>query len=479
LKNIFIIYIFVELLDNVGTNMKNKPLKNCFCLLILLLLALVSPVGAVVDSSCSIVLEPNAKYVYPGDTFTVTISIDPQSVEVYGLQYEVVFDPNIFEALSQSQGSFLSSDGQHTYMAPKTYPEKGVVLYAESRYGVKTGVSAPGVASTIQFKVNDTISSYGIKEFLPDNILIVDSNLLFTSFDSSTGTVVLMGPVVSDFTANVTEGEAPLTVGFTDASTNAVSWSWDFDGDGSVDSEVQNPEYTYAEPGEYIVSLTVANELGTNDTETEIITVKSQLVDEPPVINSVNLFPASTIPGTTIHVNVDAMDELEVIEVDAGDVSLVKKDGIWQGSITAPNELGDYSLSIIARDAVGNTVETSVPYHVVLVEGGASISVSPRFSRVSAGNDVSLTIKVKNTQNIDDIFNVKINTDGLPESDSANLAFSWTENEVKLRAGEEKVFPLEVNVLAGTPWGFKRFRANMDSESSSIHVFDTGFLIVY
>ena len=173
------------------------------------------------------------------------------------------------------------------------------------------------------------------------------------------------------------------------------------------------------------------------------------------------------------------MDELEVIEVDAGDVSLVKKDGIWQGSITAPNELGDYSLSIIARDAVGNTVETSVPYHVVLVEGGASISVSPRFSRVSAGNDVSLTIKVKNTQNIDDIFNVKINTDGLPESDSANLAFSWTENEVKLRAGEEKVFPLEVNVLAGTPWGFKRFRANMDSESSSIHVFDTGFLIVY
>ncbi len=541
--------------------MKNKPLKNCFCLLILLLLALVSPVGAVVDSSCSIVLEPNAKYVYPGDTFTVTISIDPQSVEVYGLQYEVVFDPNIFEALSQSQGSFLSSDGQHTYMVPKTYPEKGVVLYAESRYGVKTGVSAPGVASTIQFKVNDTISSYGIKEILLDNVLIVDSNLLFTSFDSSTGTVVLMEPVVSDFTANVTEGETPLTVGFTDTSmnavswhwdfdsdglvdsgvqnpehtytesgehtvslivanelgtndtstktitvygvpvsdfttsiteseapltvkftdtsTNAVSWSWDFDGDGSVDSEVQNPEYTYNEPGEYIVSLTVANELGTIDTETEIITVKSQPVDEPPVINSVNLFPASTIPGTTIHVNVDAMDELEVIKVDAGDVSLVKKDGIWQGSITAPNELGDYSLSIIARDAVGNTAETSVPYHVVRVEGGASISVSPRFSRVSAGNDVSLTIKVKNTQNIDDIFNVRINTDGLPESYSANLAgFSWTENEVKLRAGEEKVFPLEVNVPAGAPRGFKLFRTNVDSETTSIYGTSVGYLLV-
>jgi len=542
--------------------MKNEPHKSCFCLLILLLLALVSPVGAVVDPPCGITLEPDVTYVHPGDVFTVTVRIDPHSVEVYGLQCNVSFDPTTFKVMSQSQGSFLSSDGQRTYMVPKTYPEKGVVLYAESRYGVKTGVSAPGVASTIQFKVNDTISSYGIKEFLLDNVLIVDSNLLFTSFDSSTGTVVLMEPVVSDFTANVTEGETPLTVGFTDtsmnavswhwdfngdslvdsgvqnpeytynepgkyaisltvanelgtndtstktitvygvpvsdfttsiteseapltvkftdASTNAVSWSWDFDGDGSVDSEVQNPEYTYAEPGEYIVSLTVANELGTIDTEKEIITVKSQPVDEPPVINSVNLFPANTIPGTTIHVNVDAMDELEVIEVNAGDVSLVKTDGIWQGSITAPNELGDYSLSIIARDAVGNTAETSVPYHVVRVEGGASISVSPRFSRVSAGNDVSLTIKVKNTQNIDDIFNVRINTDRLPESYSANLAdFSWTENEVKLRAGEEKVFPLEVNVPAETAPGYKFFRANLNSETTSIYGISIGYLRVY
>ncbi len=541
--------------------MKIRRFKSCFCLLILLLLAAASPVGAVVEPSCNIILEPDVTNVYPGDTFNVTISLNPEAAEVYGLQYEVVFDPNTFEALSQSQGAFLAQDGQSTFVINKIYPEKGVVFYVETRYGVNTGVSVPGIVSTIEFRVKDPISSYGTKELLLNNTLIVDSNLSIAGFDLSTGEVVLMEPVVSDFGSSITEGEIPLTVEFTDASMNAVSWSWDFDSDGLVDSEDRNPEYTYTEPGKYTVSLTAVNELGTSDISTETITVYglpvsdfdsnvtegevpltveftdastnavswfwdfdgdglvdsedrnpeytytepgnypvslsvrnelgtsaistktitviSSPVDEPPVINSVNLFPANTIPGTTISVSVDAMDELEVIEVNAGDVPLVKTDGFWQGSITAPNKFGDYSLQITASDASGNTAETSVPYHVVLSEGGVGVTISPRVSYVIAGNDVSLAVKVKNTQNIDDIFNVRINTDRLPESYCADLSgFGWTENEVKLRAGEEKTFPLKARLPAEDALGLKVFRVKMESETSSIYGGSIGYLIV-
>ncbi len=299
------------------------------------------------------------------------------------------------------------------------------------------------------------------------------------TIDTSREFITIYGIPVAGFTASVVEGENPLTVKFTDTSMNAVSWSWDFEGDGFVDSNVRNPEYTYTESGKYTVSLTVENEPGTIDTATQTIKVKSSSVPEPPVINSVDLFPASTTPGNTVDVSVDVTGKVGVIEVTAGDVSLAKKDGIWKGSIPAPDDLGDYSLLITARDAVGNIAETSVPYHVVRVEGGADITVSPRASDVVAGNSVSTGIKVKNTQNIDDVFKIRINVDGVPASYLADLSgFSWTETDVQLRAGEERTFPLEVEVPAGTAPGYRLFKANVDSETSAVYGFDTGYLIV-
>jgi len=65
---------------------------------------------------------------------------------------------------------------------------------------------------------------------------------------------------VANFTANVTEGFAPLSVQFTDLSENAISWSWDF-GDGNNSIE-QNPVHTYFTAGIYTVNLTVSNENG-------------------------------------------------------------------------------------------------------------------------------------------------------------------------------------------------------------------------
>lgn len=58
------------------------------------------------------------------------------------------------------------------------------------------------------------------------------------------------------FTADVTEGQAPLEVNFTDQSPNApTAWTWYF-GNGDS-SNVQNPAYTYTEAGLYDVSLIV------------------------------------------------------------------------------------------------------------------------------------------------------------------------------------------------------------------------------
>ena len=117
---------------------------------------------------------------------------------------------------------------------------------------------------------------------------------------SNTGTetkvdyITVWEPIDADFEANPTEGLLPLDVQFTDLSTGGlpelvlesknlnnlkivendnsrdiVSWEWDFNNDGTIDSYEQNPQWTYTEAGLYTVILTVSDGSYT-DTEIKI-----------------------------------------------------------------------------------------------------------------------------------------------------------------------------------------------------------------
>src|SRR5690606_28813423 len=70
----------------------------------------------------------------------------------------------------------------------------------------------------------------------------------------------VVAPPAADFTAAPTEGSAPLSVAFTDASDPGsaaiTAWEWNF-GDRTPTSGEQNPVHVYRTPGIYTVSLTV------------------------------------------------------------------------------------------------------------------------------------------------------------------------------------------------------------------------------
>jgi len=99
-------------------------------------------------------------------------------------------------------------------------------------------------------------------------------------------------PPTADFVGSPTSGDYPLTVNFTDLSTDGpTSWSWDF-GDGVGTSTLQNPSYTYTEAGTYTVSLTATNAYG-SDVETKLGYI---YVSEPG--QSTNAYPLSDISVT-------------------------------------------------------------------------------------------------------------------------------------------------------------------------------------
>ncbi len=79
--------------------------------------------------------------------------------------------------------------------------------------------------------------------------------------------------VQASFSASPQTGIPHLTVYFTDNSIipqdrTIVSWQWDFDSDGIIDSTMQNPSFIYTKAGKYTVSLTVTDSLGGTNTRT-------------------------------------------------------------------------------------------------------------------------------------------------------------------------------------------------------------------
>ena len=69
---------------------------------------------------------------------------------------------------------------------------------------------------------------------------------------------------------SITTGIAPLTVSFTDTSTgDGLSYTWAF-GDGGT-STLPNPTYSYDDPGNYVVTLLVENDNGSNQASQTVI----------------------------------------------------------------------------------------------------------------------------------------------------------------------------------------------------------------
>jgi PKD repeat protein len=81
------------------------------------------------------------------------------------------------------------------------------------------------------------------------------------------------GAPIAAFTGSPTSGSFPLTVNFTDQSSNGpTSWSWNFGDTGT--STAQNPSHVYNTAGSFTVTLTVTNAGGSDqEVKTGYITV--------------------------------------------------------------------------------------------------------------------------------------------------------------------------------------------------------------
>ncbi|MDQ1254781.1 MAG: hypothetical protein QG646_4051, partial [Euryarchaeota archaeon] len=169
----------------------------------------------------------------------------------------------------------------------------------------------------------------------------------------------------ANFTSSVTEGDAPLTVQFTDLSENATYWKWNF-GDVTNSTE-QNPAHTYIKAGQYAVSVTVNNTAGINAaTYTGYINVVNSL--EPPVA----AFSASPTYGK-LPLNVSFTDSSTgspnswkwyfgdgTNSTEQNPTHLYAKTGQYAVTLSVSNVAGSNSITKLNYISVGNSLKAPV-----------------------------------------------------------------------------------------------------------------------
>jgi len=173
-------------------------------------------------------------------------------------------------------------------------------------------------------------------------------------------------------TANFNSNTICFNTQFTDLSTSAIGWNWDF-GDPSSPSNtsnLQNPTHTYSTAGSYTVTLTVTSKLGCTASYNSIVTVNPS-------------------PSVGIGASADT--------VCLGTSTILTASGalsyFWSGSLGTSNPLtvtpaNTTSYTVIGTDVNGCTGTASI---AITVNPNPLISISASVNPICLGNSTTLT----------------------------------------------------------------------------------------
>ncbi len=184
------------------------------------------------------------------------------------------------------------------------------------------------------------------------NVTLIAANIFGCTDTISHSIIVNPNPVCS-FTATTACLSYPTV--FTDNSTLAVYWAWNFGDVTPIDTN-QSPSHIYVNPGNYSVELIGKTALGCTNSSTQIITVLQQ----PQANYSVgNICARDTVPFADISIG-------------AGITSWVWDFGDgFTSNLKNPNhsfqQSGNYNVSLIVNNSAGcaDTVVKSIAAHTI------------------------------------------------------------------------------------------------------------------
>ncbi|HEU4716627.1 MAG TPA: PKD domain-containing protein, partial [Bacteroidia bacterium] len=196
-------------------------------------------------SSCSAFLldagNPGATYQWQDGSTQQTFTADGAGIYWVNVTINCCW---ITDSITVSYGTPLATLGGNAFICD----------------GQEASLTASG-GTSYSWSTGDTTATISIDT--PGTYSVVVSNqcgsdTLFSEVQSSS--------VTAAFAPGGNLAGGSFTAAFTDSSTNAVSWLWDFGDAAGSESSLQNPDFTYSADGCYPVTLTVTNDAGCMDT---------------------------------------------------------------------------------------------------------------------------------------------------------------------------------------------------------------------
>lgn len=147
---------------------------------------------------------------------------------------------------------------------------------------------------------------------------------------------------VAQFSADVNSGTAPLTVNFTNTSSNATSYNWNFDDGNEINSaDLSDVTNIFLNPGSYTVWLVATNGF-CSDSISTLINVNEA---GQPILTVPNvLTPNGDGTNDEWFISTQNISELEVIIVNRWGNEITKIDGvtgIWDGKTSNGADVTD------------------------------------------------------------------------------------------------------------------------------------------
>lgn len=278
----------------------------------------------------------------------------------------------------------ITSDG-NSKLTPSLVPP--LIVWKES---ADSGFTYDVVLYNTATLVKEMVTSTASVDLDPDNTpvsITPDSRIFWVDTRTGGFDIYMFSNGIStdcpavQYSADITEGNAPLTVMFSDTSTNSPThWYWDF-GDGST-ATTKHVSHTFASNGVYPVKLTVGTPYCRNMTPDSMVTSIS--VGVPSVDFSANTtmgiapFPvAFTGTGTNVPIS-------WAWTFGDGGTAVV------QNPVYTYNDPGIYTVSLVATNAVGAGTKTRSAY-ITALNGTVKTAVLPIPGISVAGTPQNLT----------------------------------------------------------------------------------------
>ena len=279
---------------------------------------------------------------YGATDFIVINSIvfDNSSPQIINSQNMWIHYSDIQETVQSDAGAML--DEQNNFSSDPVF-----VNPAQSDYSLSTASPCidAGIASTV-------INGDPIACPMTD----IRDNLRDTSPDI--GCYEVLPALSADFSANPTSGSAPLLVSFTDTSyPPAESWEWDFDNDGTIDSNIQNPDYTYTATGVYSVKLVVHLGSETDSiTFTDMITVEDTGINDEPESYTTNLYGNHPNPFNPETKVIFSLKNRQYVTIDIVNIKGQKVTNLYSGVLSS----GDHEYIWNGRNSNGKKISSGI-----------------------------------------------------------------------------------------------------------------------